>query len=264
MEIQHFPYASLRVAACNPRVQIDPAELRQLALHVARDGLLTPLRVTPGGDILAGQRRWRAIGLVIAWRDHLVDGEDGAQPDEHALFDMRAQALIGAVPCVVDDAGAAHAPVRALAENLHHEPMSSYDTAMAYAELAGPANDPRRTMTELARETGRSKSTVSRMLTAWRQAGPELHAAWQAGLAFERVLALAALPLEAQREARAGGHKSHGRPGIEATKEMLRTLQEWPGRDPYTRGLIDALRYVTGDLPAIDITPRDGSASPPG
>lgn len=253
MDIEHRTHAELRVAPSNPRTQIDLAEIRSLALHIGRDGLLTPLRVTPGGDILAGQRRWLAIELLAAWREHLIGGDDGVTPEEHAMFDLRAQALVSSIPCVVDDAGADRAPIRALAENLLHAAMSSYDTAMAYADLAGPPEQPRRTVTDLARETGRSKSYVSRMLTTWRQAGPELHAAWQAGLAFERVRALAELPLEAQREALAGGHKSHGRPGIEATKELLRTLHAAPTTDPYRRGLIDALRYVTGDLPATEI-----------
>ena len=52
----------------------------------------------------------------------------------------------------------------------------------------------------------------------------------------------------------AGGHKSHGRPGIEASKELLRVLQTRPGGDPYTQGLIDALRYVTGEHPIAFIT----------
>lgn len=56
-----------------PRKQFDQAELEELAESIADRGLLEPILVRLTGDnsaqLVAGERRWRAIGLLIAAAD---------------------------------------------------------------------------------------------------------------------------------------------------------------------------------------------------
>jgi ParB family chromosome partitioning protein len=107
----------------NPRKHFDPDALEELANSIATDGLLENLVVRPAEAVdwanvpvhrlVAGERRWRAIKLLMAqgrWRH-------------------------GAIPCkVLDIDDAAHRRI-ALVENLQRKDLRPIDEAQALKEL---------------------------------------------------------------------------------------------------------------------------------
>jgi hypothetical protein len=265
MNITTRPYADLQLKSAlfeNPRRRngIDEDEIRELALHIGRHDLEYPLRITPAGTITGGQRRYHAIGALIDWRSRFP-AHIGA--DEAALFDVRAAMLAGGVPCIIDDetdpgvlAG------KALADNLLHKEMCSYDIAEQIIALVERGDSQRKIATSI----GRDPSYVSRMVSSWKQAVPELHVIWASGqVSFDEVYELTRLPA-AEQSARLMAHKprgSHGRPGVEKLKDLLAEARKrFPKADealadltannvrddPYFQaGMIYVLRYATGE-----------------
>ncbi len=70
-EAPRWPTASLRPNPLNPRSQLDPSDIDELAAsivaHAAHGGILQPLLVTPDGTVVAGHRRLaaaRRVGLA--------------------------------------------------------------------------------------------------------------------------------------------------------------------------------------------------------
>src|SRR5207245_8494502 len=71
LEATHWPAAKLRPSPLNPRGELDPAGIDELAAsitaHAAQGGILQPLLVTPYGTVVAGHRRLaaaRRLGLM--------------------------------------------------------------------------------------------------------------------------------------------------------------------------------------------------------
>jgi hypothetical protein len=246
----------------NPRQRtgLSEAEIVELALDMGRNGLNNPLRVTPAGTITAGQRRHRALGYLLEWRDKL-----GAHvsESEHAIFDMRAALFRAEVPVVIDEETDPGRLVgRALADNLNRAEMSSYDIAETIVQMVERCGSQR----QVADEIGRDKSYVSRMVSSWKQAVPELHVIWASGqISFEEVYEMTRKPAEEQsRILMTGGQPRgpHGRPGIDSLKRLLETVRkryaaDWAtasrGDKSYRVGVIDALRIAAGEVPISDL-----------
>ena len=79
---QARPRHTMRLAdiTIGARHRRDYGDLDALAGSIAEVGLLAPLAVTPGGRLIAGERRLRAVKL-LAWKDvpvHVVRGRHDA------------------------------------------------------------------------------------------------------------------------------------------------------------------------------------------
>ena len=263
-----IPFGDLRLAGLqfeNPRKTSGLGEesIREFAIHIVRHGLMTPLLIA-GGTVIAGQRRYRAIEMIRGWAAEIEEGAGNGLPEE--LFDLmdliddRARELYN-VP--VHDIGNGGTAVRmmglAVADNVMRENMSSYEIAAQLSHF----HDQGATGVELARLIGKSASYVSRKLSTWKNAGPELRTAWEAGeLAEDAVQRLAELPHPKQVKALAGEIPKRGaanRPGIDTVKDVLVELEVRPqpvgaqlavGAEArsvaYTAGVLDALRWVAG------------------
>lgn len=114
------PHHKVVPDALNPRKHFDEEALAELAESIARDGLLENLvvRLAQPGDtawiLVAGERRWRAIRILIA------DGRWHADQE---------------IPCrLVDLDEAGHRRV-ALVENLQRKDLRPIDEAQALKEL---------------------------------------------------------------------------------------------------------------------------------
>src|SRR6266851_2252222 len=68
LEATHWSAAKLRPSPLNPRGELDPAGIDELAAsiaaHAAQGGILQPLLVTPNGTVVAGHRRLAAARRV--------------------------------------------------------------------------------------------------------------------------------------------------------------------------------------------------------
>ncbi|MGC8731530.1 MAG: ParB/RepB/Spo0J family partition protein [Halothiobacillaceae bacterium] len=66
-ELRTLPISAIRPNPWQPRQGFEPEQLEQLAASIKAQGLLQPVVVRPAGDgyeLIAGERRWRAAGLV--------------------------------------------------------------------------------------------------------------------------------------------------------------------------------------------------------
>jgi ParB-like chromosome segregation protein Spo0J len=269
---------SLRLSSgnfTNPRSAsgLEPAVIRELAASIGTQGLLTPVLITQTGLVIAGQRRFHAIVMLITWHmrrvAHRVAGGDLAtlppfeiEPETRDTLERWTKHAVELeqVPVMIvpEDADL---EALALTDNLHRVDMSSYEIAARLAHL----HEQGATGANLARMTGKSKSWVSRKLSAWAGAGASLREAWRRGaVTDDQVQALAELQPAEQVTALAkgalptrAGRGPAGRPGIDTVKSVLADLE--PGWDrsgdlamrKYAQGVRDALRWVTG-TPATD------------
>ena len=266
------PFASLRLSAPdfqNPRLQsgLDDESIRELSLHIGLHGLLNPPLITQRGLVIAGQRRYRAIEILISplyvntpsFADALIDLYGPAAADltegEIARIQRNANELLHACPVRIIDGDPEGL---ALAESVQREALSGYEIARYLFRL----HEQGATGANLVRLIGKSKTYVSRKLSTWRGACEELRAAWSRGLlADEAVQEMAQLPHDEQRKAlrspvpRGRRGPAH-RPGIETVKQVLGELEklglvETPGievgKRRHAQGVLDAFRWVAGE-----------------
>lgn len=138
-ELRHLPVEWIQPGRYQPRRDIQPEALEELAASIKAQGLMQPIvvRPLPGQtdrfEIIAGERRWRATQL--------------AQLD-------RVPALIRDVP---DEAAIA----MALIENIQREDLNPMEEAMALHRLQ---HEFELTQMEVAEAVGKNRATVANLL----------------------------------------------------------------------------------------------------
>ena len=119
-----------------PRREIDPESLEDLASSIRTQGIIQPLIVRPVGDkfeIIAGERRWRAAQL----------------------------AGLNAVPVIVRDIPDEAAIAIALIENIQRENLNPIEEAIALQRLIDEFG---MTHQEAAEAVGKNRATISNLL----------------------------------------------------------------------------------------------------
>jgi ParB family chromosome partitioning protein len=124
-------------SAFQPRLNIQPDALEQLAESIKAQGILQPIVVRPKGEnhyeIVAGERRWRAAQLAGL---HIIPALVREIPDEAAL----AIALI---------------------ENIQRENLNAIEEAKALKRLA---DDLQLTHLQVAEAIGKSRTSVTNLV----------------------------------------------------------------------------------------------------
>ena len=144
-----LPVGRLQPGKYQPRTQMDPASLEELAASIRAQGLMQPILVRPVGDglggeryeIVAGERRWRAAQMA-----GLEDGPTLVReiPDESAL----AMALI---------------------ENIQRENLNPLEEAQGLQRLIDEFS---MTHQQAADAVGRSRPAASNLLRLLQLAPP--------------------------------------------------------------------------------------------
>ena len=119
-----------------PRREMKPAELQELAESIKQQGVLQPLVVRAKGarfEIIAGERRWRAAGI----------------------------AGLVTVPAVVHEVSDQEAMIIALVENIQRENLNPLEEAYALERLIKEFGF---THEEAAQKVGKSRAVVSNLL----------------------------------------------------------------------------------------------------
>ncbi|MTK12680.1 MAG: ParB/RepB/Spo0J family partition protein [Clostridiaceae bacterium] len=153
------PYAKLHPSPLNPRKRFDPVSLDDLAASVAKEGVLLPLLVRHHPqqqgehEIIAGERRWRAVGLLV---DRQVATQDFPIPIR--LVD----------PC--DDRKLLEL---ALTENVARKDMTPLEEAEAFAQLVDKGAGP----SEIADVVGLTTRTVQKRLRLIKDLTPKVRTA---------------------------------------------------------------------------------------
>ncbi|MEX1033082.1 MAG: ParB/RepB/Spo0J family partition protein [Cellvibrionaceae bacterium] len=136
-DLNHIPLDQIQRGKYQPRRDIQPEALEELAESIRAQGVMQPIVIRPVGDrryeIIAGERRWRAAQLA---------GLD------------RIPALIKDVP---DEAAIA----MALIENIQREDLNPIEEAFALKRLQ---DEFELTHQEVAAAVGKSRTTVTNLL----------------------------------------------------------------------------------------------------
>lgn len=172
----------------NPRKRFDPAALAELADSVAEHGVMQPLAARPNplhqpGDgrppyeIVCGERRWRACGLLI---------EAG-----------RAYPGQGTVPALVRDYTDAQVLALQALENVQRQDLHPLEEADHYHLMVTHPRNPA-TVAEVAQLIGKSTSYVQGRLNL-RRLGSAAREAFLGGLLdFSKALRVSAMPAAQQ------------------------------------------------------------------
>jgi ParB family chromosome partitioning protein len=136
-ELRHLPVDLIRRGKFQPRVDMHPESLEDLANSIRAQGVVQPIVVKPSGvgqyEIIAGERRWRAAQLA------------GLQE----------------IPAVVRDVPDKAAMAMALIENIQRENLNPMEEANALQRLI---DEFQLTHQEVADAVGRSRAAVSNLL----------------------------------------------------------------------------------------------------
>jgi ParB family chromosome partitioning protein len=134
--VVRIPLESIRPNPYQPRVEINPHRLLELAQSVREKGVVQPIVVRHKGDhyeLIAGERRWRAV-------------KEAGQHD---------------IPAIVRDVKEEDLLELALVENLQREDLNPIEEARAYQRLV---DEFKLSQADIAEKVGRDRSTVSNTL----------------------------------------------------------------------------------------------------
>lgn len=136
-KLRDLPVDLVRRGKYQPRRDMDPDALEELAESIRKQGVMQPIVVRPVSDsdyeIIAGERRWRAAQL----------------------------AGLDRVPAIVRDVPDETAVAMALIENIQRENLNAMEEAIALQRLQ---DEFELTQAEVAEAIGKSRSTVTNLL----------------------------------------------------------------------------------------------------
>ncbi len=137
-ELRHIPVEYLERGRYQPRRDMNPEALQELAESIKAQGLMQPIVVRPlvgknRFEIIAGERRWRASQI----------------------------AGMEKVPCVIRDVPDEAALAMALIENIQREDLNPMEEAVALSRLQ---EEFQLTHQQVAEAVGKSRVTVTNLL----------------------------------------------------------------------------------------------------
>lgn len=136
-ELRKLPIEFLQPGKYQPRKDMSPEALEELASSIRSQGVIQPIVVrlvsTDKYEIIAGERRWRAAQL----------------------------AQLNVVPCLIKDVPDEAAVAIALIENIQREDLNAMEEAQALDRLM---NEFELTHQEVAEAVGKSRTTITNLL----------------------------------------------------------------------------------------------------
>ncbi len=177
-----------------PRSEFDQAALEELTASVQAHGVLQPVMVRPRGagryELIAGERRYRAA----------------------------RQAGLTRIPAVIRQMTDEESLTVALIENIQREDLNAMEAARGYRQLLDQFG---LTQAELARQLGKSQSTVAYALSLLRLS-PEMQDSISSGqLSMEHGKVLLSVPSSERRHALWSSMLSQGLNVAESRKRAL-------------------------------------------
>lgn len=201
--LRQLPVDLMQRGRYQPRVDMHPETLQELADSIKAQGVVQPIVVRPIDaqryEIIAGERRWRAAQMA------------GLQE----------------VPCVVRDVPDQAAMAMALIENIQRENLNPMEEARALARLI---QEFELTHQQTAEAVGRSRAAVSNLLRLLDLEEDVRTLVEHGDLEMGHARALLALQGEAQREA-ARQVAAQGL-SVRETERLVKRLQEHPRDKP--------------------------------
>ncbi len=172
-ELQHLPLELIQRGKYQPRRDMDPAALEELASSIKAQGVMQPIVVRPIGggrfEIIAGERRWRAS----------------------------QQAGLDKIPAMVREVPDEAAIAMALIENIQREDLNPIEEAVALQRLQ---QEFELTQQQVADAVGKSRVTITNLLRLIALPDEIKTLLSHGDLEMGHARALLGLPLEQQVE----------------------------------------------------------------
>jgi len=170
--LRNLAVDELQPGKYQPRSQIEPEALAELAESIKAQGVMQPILVRPlagGFEIIAGERRWRAARM----------------------------AGLATVPALIRDIPDSEALAAALIENIQREDLSPLEEAAGIQRLVQEFG---LTHQAIAETLGRSRAAVTNLLRLLELAPPVRELLAEGRLDMGHARALLALPVQHQIE----------------------------------------------------------------
>ncbi len=217
--LRELPVDLVQRGKYQPRRDIDPESLQELADSIRAQGVMQPIVVRPVSssrfEIIAGERRWRATQL----------------------------AGLDTIPAVVRDVSDEAAIAMALIENIQREDLNPIEEAVALQRLQ---QEFELTQQEVAEAVGKSRSTVANILRLMSLQEDVRRLVEHGDLEMGHARALLALEgAEQSRTARSVVSKGLS---VRQTEALVRRVQASKDR-PETENRLDPdIRHLQDDL----------------
>ncbi|MBM6550645.1 ParB/RepB/Spo0J family partition protein [Marinomonas ostreistagni] len=197
--LTYLPVDWLSKGQFQPRRDMNPNQLDELANSIRNQGIMQPIVVRPLSEqryeIIAGERRWRAAKIV---------GLDK-------------------VPVIVRHVEDADAVVLALIENIQREDLNPVEEALALQRLV---DEFQLTQQQVAETVGKSRSAVANLLRLLNLT-PEVRRLLEHG-DIEMGHARALLALEAEQQPQAASVVITKSLSVRETEKLVKTYQQPP------------------------------------
>ena len=224
--LAEIPVERVRRGRYQPRRDMDPDALEELAHSIRMQGVVQPIVVRPvtGGDVdyelIAGERRWRAAGI----------------------------AELATIPAVIREVPDQAALAIALIENIQREELNPIEEAHALHRLI---DEFELTHHQVAEAVGRSRVAVTNLLRLMGLEEGTRELVEQGALEMGHARAL--LALEGAEQVKAARTVAERELTVRDTEKLVRQLQEGqaapveqPREDPDVRRLQDDLSERLG------------------
>lgn len=218
--LRNLPVDILQRGVYQPRVDMHPDTLEELANSIRAQGVVQPIVVRPVSkerfEIIAGERRWRAAQL----------------------------AGLHEIPAVVRDVPDQAAMAMALIENIQREELNPMEEAMALHRLIEEFG---LTHQETADTVGRSRASVSNLLRLLSLNEDVKRMVENGDLEMGHARALLSLGIDLQSKvARTVVSKALS---VRETERLVKRTLEQPGGEPKTEKKVDPdIRRLEQDL----------------
>ncbi|QQD25365.1 ParB/RepB/Spo0J family partition protein [Venatoribacter cucullus] len=203
-ELRHLPVEWLQPGKYQPRKDMQPEALEELAASIKAQGLMQPIVVRPLAgssdryEIIAGERRWRASQL----------------------------AQLEKVPAIIRDVADDAAIAMALIENIQREDLNPMEEANALYRLQ---HEFELTQMEVAEAVGKNRATVANLLRLMNLNEDVKRLLEHGDIEMGHARALLGLSGGAQSEAAA--QVVSRALTVRQTEALVRHLQEGKGKD---------------------------------
>lgn len=197
--LRHLPIEWLQPGRYQPRKDIQPEALEELAASIKAQGLMQPIIARPIADndqrfeIIAGERRWRACQL----------------------------AQLDTVPVIIKDVEDEAAMAMALIENIQREDLNAMEEAQALYRLQ---HEFEMTQQQVAEAVGKNRATVANLLRLVNL-NPDVKLLLEHG-DIEMGHARALLGLEGEQQSEAATKVISGALNVRQTEALVRNIQE--------------------------------------
>ena len=218
-DLKNLPVDLIQAGKYQPRLDMRPESLEELATSIMAQGVIQPIIVRPISsnkyEIIAGERRWRASQI----------------------------AGLDTIPVIIKDVRDDTAIAMALIENIQREDLNPIEEATALKRLQ---DEFELTQQEVAEAVGKSRTTVTNLIRLM-SLNPDVRISLEHG-DLEMGHARALLALTGENQTKAAKIVIGKGMSVRQTEALVRRLQKKPELNPQGYSLDPDIRQLQDNL----------------